>query len=83
MNNKANNTNSSEDKWKKLDDVGSKIQSIGCLLTVLITIPIILIIGLTIWLGPLGLIIGIIISAIIALIGISAVIKKRKQASKK
>lgn len=53
-----------DDKAKKLETTGAKIQGLGCLLTILITIPILL----TVFLGPLGLGIGIVI-AILGLVG--------------
>jgi len=42
---------------KKIEDVGKKLQDLGCLLTVIITIPILL----TVFLGPLGFVIGAVI----------------------
>ncbi len=64
--------NEDQDKWeeraKKVEEAGQKMQAWGCLLTVLITVPIIL----TIFFGPAGLGIGALI-AILFLIG-----KKKK-----
>jgi hypothetical protein len=51
------NSNNTADKLK---NAGEKMQSVGCLLTILITVPI----ALTLFLGPLGLGISIIIIVI-------------------
>lgn len=51
-----------EEKTKKIEEAGKKMQNIGCLLTGIITIPII---GL-IFLGVPGLIIGIVVGGLIA-----------------
>lgn len=63
-----------DEKWEKsseqMQKIGKKVQRIGCLLTVLITIPILL----TVFLGPLGLVIGI----IVFIWGIVAAFKKPK-----
>lgn len=49
-----------EERAKKVEEAGQKMQAWGCLLTVLITIPIIL----TIFFGPVGLGIGVFIAII-------------------
>jgi hypothetical protein len=56
---------------KKLEEVGEKLQKIGCLLTLMFTVPIVL----TLFFGIPGLIIGI----IIAIIGIAGVLGKKKE----
>ncbi|HZK00928.1 MAG TPA: hypothetical protein VFC79_13005 [Tissierellaceae bacterium] len=60
--------NEDQDKWeeraKKVEEAGQKMQAWGCLLTVLITVPVIL----TIFFGPIGLGIGALI-AVLFLIG--------------
>jgi len=53
-----------EERGKKMETTGKKIQGLGCLLTMLFTIPIVL----TIFLGSFGLVIGIFV-AIIGLVG--------------
>lgn len=50
-----------EDKFKK---AGNKMQAIGCLLTIVLTIPIIL----TFIFGPTGLVIGLVIGLIAFLV---------------
>lgn len=47
-----------QERGEKMQETGEKMQRLGCLLTVLLTIPIVL----TIFLGPLGLGLGIIIA---------------------
>lgn len=61
--------NKVEEAGKKIEDFGKKTQQLGCLLTVLITIPILL----TVFLGIPGLIIG----SIIAILGIVGQFKKK------
>lgn len=60
--------NENQDKWeeraKKVEEAGQRMQAWGCLLTILLTIPIVLTV---IW-GPVGLGIGVLI-AILYLIG--------------
>jgi len=57
---------------KKIDETGKKLQNIGCFLTLILTVPIVL----TFILGVPGLIIGSII-ALIAILG--ALAKKEKK----
>jgi len=57
---------------KKLKQTGEKMQQIGCILTLLFTVPIILLI----FLGVPGLIVGI----LIAIIGIIGILSKKKNA---
>lgn len=52
------NKNKWEERAKKAEEFGQKAQAMGCLLTILLTIPIVL----TIFLGPLGLGIGVVIA---------------------
>jgi len=54
---------------EKIDNLSKNFKKIGCLFTLLITIPIIL----TIFLGIPGLIIGV----ILAIIGIGSILKKK------
>ena len=55
----------------KIKQAGEKMQRIGCALTLMITIPLIL----TIFLGPLGLVIG----GIIFFIGLAGMFKSGKK----
>jgi len=59
---------------KKLEETGKKLQNIGCLLTLMFTVPIVL----TIFLGIPGLIVGI----IIAIIGIAGILSKKEKTKK-
>ncbi len=50
-----------EEREKKMEETGKKMQRVGCMLTGLITLPIIgVLIG-----GPIGLVIGLIIGVLI------------------
>ena len=59
---------------KKLEETGKKLQKIGCLLTVAITVPIVL----TVLLGVPGLIIGI----IIAVVAVASMLGKKEKPKK-
>jgi len=59
---------------KKLEETGKKLQNIGCILTLMFTVPIVL----TIFLGIPGLIIGI----IIAIICIAGILSKKEKTKK-
>ncbi len=54
---------------QKIEDAGKKMQSMGCALTILITIPI----ALTIFLGIPGFVIG----SIVAVFGLVGILKKK------
>ena len=54
---------------KKIEEVSKKIGNIGCLLTLIFTVPIVL----TVFLGPVGLVLGI----IIAVIGVIVILSKK------
>jgi len=60
---------------KKVAETGKKLQKIGCALTLMFTIPIIL----TIFLGIPGLILGI----ILAVVGIVSLLSKKKKSEDK
>jgi len=60
---------------ENLKQVGKKIEQLGCILTLIFTVPIVLLL----FLGAPGLIIGI----IIAIIGVAGVLSKKKKNAEK
>lgn len=61
-----------EKTGQKMENLGQNMQQLGCLLTMIITIPLLLII----FLGPVGVVISIVIVAL----GVGGYANKRKQA---
>lgn len=59
-----------EETGKKMQETGKKMKGLGCLLTILITVPIIL----TLFLGPIGLVLG----GIIFVVGLVGAFKSKK-----
>ena len=64
-----------EKTGKKMEAAGKNMQQLGCLLTMIITVPILLIA----FLGPLG----IAISVIFVVLGIAGYVKKKKDDKEK
>jgi len=60
---------------KKLEETGKKLQKVGCLLTIAVTVPIVL----TVLLGVPGLIIGIFIAVVAVVSMLSKKGKPKKE----
>lgn len=71
MGDSKNSGNKLENAGKKMQNAGEKMQGCGCLLTLVITVPLIL----SIWLGTAGMVIG----GIVALLAIAAYFAKGKE----